>query len=366
VSDVRVLVELAHPAEVVWRALTERSLVNEWFIPTDLAPVKGGVYRAFPPAGLAGFIGPFDVDILEVDACERLHMRWRGEQLHSEVVWELSESDPGVSLSVTQSGFLGLSGDERRTELAYTYESLFRQKLPEVLAAIAEPLTEKPPKPKPPKPPKRPKVPRASRVPGTDPGEPWWRRLTQIPTARRGGMLSIAGAMVITGLVGSALAVMMLRPPSAPVGITAGASYGPYAQSGVQPGVTIPATKAGPKPGGDTAAKTDVSGASAEYRTAERFQLGYIGSITIKAGVAPINGWTAVVQLPGRAKVKSAWDQVAFKQENGRVTFTPAPEKHDLAIGAQFTFFFQVGDPTEAGQPQGCVVNDLPCGGLGE
>src|SRR5688572_13900542 len=128
VSDVRVDVELAHPADVVWRALTECSLMNEWFIPTDLAPVKGGVYRAFPPAGLAGFTGPFDVDILEVVECERMRMRWRGEQLHSEVVWELADSDPGVSLVVTQSGFLGLSGDQRRADLAETYESLFRQK----------------------------------------------------------------------------------------------------------------------------------------------------------------------------------------------------------------------------------------------
>ena len=120
--------------------------MNEWFIPTDLAPIAGGVYRAFPPSGLAGFTGPFDVDILEVVEHQRLRMRWRGEQLHSEVVWELAESDPGVSLGVVQSGFLGLSGDQRRTELAGTYESLFREKLPVVLATIAKPLTKKPPK----------------------------------------------------------------------------------------------------------------------------------------------------------------------------------------------------------------------------
>lgn len=46
--------------------------------------------------------------------------------------------------------------------------------------------------------------------------------------------------------------------------------------------------------------------------------------------------------------------------------FTPLATRRDLAAGTRFTFFFQVGDPTESGGPQGCVVNDLPCDGLGE
>ncbi|HZM76754.1 MAG TPA: SRPBCC domain-containing protein [Candidatus Limnocylindrales bacterium] len=346
-SDVRIDVDLAYPADVVWRALTERSLMNEWFIPTDLAPVAGAVYRAFPPTGLAGFTGPFDVEILEVVEHERMRMRWRGDQLHSEVVWELSDGDPGVSLLVVQSGFLGRSGDQQRIELTATYESLFGEKLPEVLATIAEPLTKKPPK-----------------ISGADGGQPWWRRLTQIPTARRGGMLSIAGAMVITGLVASALAVVVLGPPSASVGISAG----PFAQSGVQPGVTTSPSSTGPAlPRRSRPAEAaDGSGAYAEYRTAERFQLGYIGSITIKAGVAPIHGWSAVVDLPNKATVTSAWDQVGFMQEHRRVTFTPAAPKRDITVGAQVTFFFQVGDRTESGMPQRCAVNDLPCDGLGE
>lgn len=245
--------------------------MSEWFMPTDLAPVVGEVYRAFPPTGLAGFTGPFDVDILEVVEHERMRMRWRGEQLHSEMVWELADSVPGVSLAVVQSGFLGLSGDQRRVELAETYEILFRQRLPEVLRRIAKPLpTKKPPKPKPPKSPK------------PSSGERWWRRLAKISTARRGGMLPFAGTMVITGLVATALAGMVLRSPSAPVGITAGASYGSKTST------------------------TDASAASAEYRTSERFQLGYIGSITIKTGTTATNGRTAVVDLPNKATVVNA------------------------------------------------------------
>ena len=351
--------------------------MNEWFIPTDLAPVVGGVYRAFPPAGLPGFTGPFDVDILEAVEHERMRMRWRGDQLHSEVVWELCDSDPGVSLAVIQSGFLGLSGDQRRTDLAATYGDLFREKLPEVLASIAEPLTTKPPKPKRPKRPKAPKVSKAV-------GQPWWRRLAHIPTSRRSGMLSIVGAMVLTGLVCSALAVTMLRSPSDPAGITAGASYGPFAQSGAQPPgaqpggaqptVTVTPTNSGPNPNPNPnpnpvrsrTVETGVPAASAEYRTSERLQLGYIGAITIKAGATPINGWWAVVDLPNRATVTSAWEEVEFTQEHKKVTFTPASTKRDIAVGAVFTFYFQVGDPTDSGKPLWCAVNDVPCDGLGE
>lgn len=338
--------------------------MNEWFMPTDLMPVAGGVYRAFPPAGMAGFTGPYDVDVLEVVEHQRFRMRWRGEQLHSEVLWEMSDGDPGVSLAVTQSGFLGLEGDQRRTELAGTYETMFREKLPEALAALAEPLKKKPPKAKPPR------RPRQSRV-RVDPGDPWWRKLTkltQIPTERRGRLLSIAGAMVITGLIGSALAVVMARPPATPPGLAAnGPSTGQAAQSGVQPGVTLPPSSA-PSPS-RAAQRVDAGvaaagGATVSYRTSERFQLGYIGSITVTAGTAPISDWSAVVDLPNRATVTSAWDQIDYEQERRRVTFTPGAAHRDIGAGQQFTFYFQVGDPTESGRPQACAVNDQPCAGL--
>jgi hypothetical protein len=64
------------------------------------------------------------------------------------------------------------------------------------------------------------------------------------------------------------------------------------------------------------------------------------------------------------ATVTGAWDEVTFKQERRRVTFTPGDAHHDIPAGGRFTFFFQVGDPAVVGKPEMCTVNDLPCAGV--
>ncbi|WP_155369687.1 cellulose binding domain-containing protein [Catellatospora vulcania] len=130
----RLDVELPYPVELVWQALTDRRLLGEWFLQTDLMPVPGGVYRAFPAADLPGFTAPFDMDVIEVVGPTRLALRWRGEQLHADVVWELSTVVGGSRLRVSQTGFLGIAGQVRRAELQRAYATMFEQRLPALLA----------------------------------------------------------------------------------------------------------------------------------------------------------------------------------------------------------------------------------------
>ncbi|MBV1849452.1 cellulose binding domain-containing protein [Catellatospora tritici] len=133
----RLDVELAYPVELVWQALTERRLLSEWFLQTDLAPVPGATYHAYPAPDLPGFTAPFEVDVVDAVPPHRLVLRWRGEQTHSDVVWELSTSLTGCRLRISQGGFLGLGGQLRRAELHRAYQLLFEQRLPELLERLS-------------------------------------------------------------------------------------------------------------------------------------------------------------------------------------------------------------------------------------
>ncbi len=356
-SDVQITVDLSYPADLVWRALTERPLMGEWFLPTDLAPVAGGVYRVFPPPGTPGFTAPFDVDVLEVVAPQRILQLWQGEQLHTEMLWEITPTDDGCHLRVVQSGFLGLAGESRRGELLELYETLFQQRLPAVLERLAG--TDSAARPA-----------ASARVSRSQPAHaaprraPWWR----LREHHRLRLLSVAGAAVLTVLIATALATLVFRPHLGP-----GDAMPPGFSviSGRQPaGATAsptpsPRTTPSPSPSAvDRPATPQPTALTATYRTAESYSLSYIGTVSIKAGPSAVDGWTAVLDLPPGASVTSAWDQIRHTSDGQRVTFTSSVHQR-IDAEATFTFSFQVGDDASGHRkPLSCTVNGVPCSGF--
>ncbi|MEV6966963.1 SRPBCC domain-containing protein [Hamadaea sp. NPDC051192] len=137
-SEINVDVDLPHPPHRVWRALTDRRVLATWFMETDLEPLPGAVGRAIPN-GIPGFTGPFDIEVVSVGPERLLVMRWRGDQLHAEVRWELEELTGGTRLRVSQTGFLGVNGTLRRRELRRAYQQLFGEELLAVLERAGEP-----------------------------------------------------------------------------------------------------------------------------------------------------------------------------------------------------------------------------------
>ncbi|MFC7757467.1 SRPBCC domain-containing protein [Catellatospora bangladeshensis] len=108
-------------------------------VPADRSAARaGGVFRAFPTPGISGFTAPFEMDVVEAVRPARLVLRWRGEELHSDVVWELSAEGAGCLLRVSQAGFLGIAGEARRAELRQAYELMFEQRLPALLEWLDE------------------------------------------------------------------------------------------------------------------------------------------------------------------------------------------------------------------------------------
>ncbi|WP_051367378.1 SRPBCC domain-containing protein [Hamadaea tsunoensis] len=136
-SEIVLDVDLPHPPERVWRALTDPDVLAGWFMSTDLVARTGGRHQAYP-AGTPGFTGPFDIEVDEVIPVERLAMRWTGDQLHAQVVWELERTGAGCRLHVAQSGFLGVNGTVRRRELRRAYAEMFEDRLPRELDRLAQ------------------------------------------------------------------------------------------------------------------------------------------------------------------------------------------------------------------------------------
>jgi uncharacterized protein YndB with AHSA1/START domain len=136
VAEVRLEFELAHPPERVWRALTDASVLSEWFMPNDLQPTEGATFT-LDPGTLPGFLGTVSGEITELVAPRRLVMLWQGEKLHTRVSWELSSEDGTCALRVVQTGFIGAPAAIRQRALRATYGQLFEQRLPAALDRLA-------------------------------------------------------------------------------------------------------------------------------------------------------------------------------------------------------------------------------------
>lgn len=99
-------VELPHPVEKVWRALTEPTLLSEWLLPVlDLPLVPGGAfaYRTQPQPGWDGTV---HCRVIEVEKYRKLSYTWVvGDMLDTVVTFGLVATEAGTHLSLVHRGF---------------------------------------------------------------------------------------------------------------------------------------------------------------------------------------------------------------------------------------------------------------------
>lgn len=91
--------DLAHPAEKIWRALTQPHLMAEWLMKTDFEPQKD---RGF---SFQAEWGSVECRVLEIEANRTLAYSWDANGLKSVVTWTLTPTGAGTHLRMEQAGF---------------------------------------------------------------------------------------------------------------------------------------------------------------------------------------------------------------------------------------------------------------------
>ena len=98
--------EFAHPAERLWRALTQPRLIAEWLMKNDFAPVVGHRFNLTGDWG-----GVLDCEVLSIDPGRALSYRWDyvhddpAFDLRSVVSFALTPTPGGTLLRMEQMGF---------------------------------------------------------------------------------------------------------------------------------------------------------------------------------------------------------------------------------------------------------------------
>lgn len=100
-------VDLQHPPDKVWRALTDPELLAEWLLPViDLRLETGGAFK-LKTQPFPGWDGIVNCQFLEIEAQRKLSYRWvvGDMELDTIVTFSLTPTPSGTRLSVEQSGF---------------------------------------------------------------------------------------------------------------------------------------------------------------------------------------------------------------------------------------------------------------------
>jgi uncharacterized protein YndB with AHSA1/START domain len=103
--------ELPHPPEKVWRALTDPALLGEWLLPVVELKLEPGAPFTFKTQPYPGWDGTVNCRILEIDAPRKLSYAWAVPFLDTVVTFTLTPTPSGTRLSLVQSGF---KADQKR------------------------------------------------------------------------------------------------------------------------------------------------------------------------------------------------------------------------------------------------------------
>ncbi|MFC6021231.1 SRPBCC domain-containing protein [Plantactinospora solaniradicis] len=375
-TEIRTTVDLRHPPERVWRALTDRELLPKWFGSVEPRPSSISRFE-LRPADLPELDELITVELVELDPPHRIVVRWLEDGQPTQVVCELTPTAEGCRLTVThgdaedpfrdtgiEDPFLdsGIDDPWRPTDLdrrEQAYQQLLDTRLPAVLDWLAFREVD---------------LPEATAVIGAVPAG-------AAPDRRSRRKLGI-GLAVLALAVGAVVVVAGLAR-----GRTESGSAGPVATVGSPAPTTGPGT-AGPAAGSPTTgpatappsrstrptprrtpttpparpANPGQPDLAARYTTLRTGLLGYRGEVVVtNGGNAAARSWTVVITLPAGAEVSTA-SGASFVQEDERVTFTGAALPADRSATIQFEV---VRDATlTQKQPTSCVVQDRPCEGL--
>lgn len=97
--------DLQHPPEKVWRALTTPELLAEWLLPVIGLKLEPGAEFLFKTQPYPGWDGVVNCTVLDVEPHKRLSYAWKVPSLDTVVTFTLTPTATGTRLTIAQSGF---------------------------------------------------------------------------------------------------------------------------------------------------------------------------------------------------------------------------------------------------------------------
>ncbi|MFI5841881.1 cellulose binding domain-containing protein [Catenuloplanes sp. NPDC051500] len=387
--EIEIEVEVDHPAERVWRALTEPKLLRQWFAETDLKPRVGAFFQLSgtdlpglqpdPAAELPGEGSVVEGEVVGVETGERIVLFLHGPGLVSRFRWEIAALDEHrTTVVLHQSWREGAGSDAELAQKRAAYESALGTPLAAVLdwLAFGEVDLESM---------------RGRRGPET----------VILPRLSKAGLrnarkpLIIAGVVIVIGLIavtggilwgrGSGDDENLAAEPGVPT-VTSSASpestESPLTSSTSTtlpvPGGPAPSAGAStqtapslPPPSAATAAPASPGAPdalSAAYKTDADWAFGYRGKIDLaNPGTVQNGAWTVVITLKDPIAVTKVAG-ASFTQTGETVTFTPAAGALPVGAGggtASFTFEADLkGAIFNDREPTACTINGRACSGV--
>lgn len=360
--EISAQVDLSHPRDRVWHALTTPQLLTRWF--TETETVSESPQRLLlHTAALPGFHAALEAEVTEHRAPELLVLHCQEGDRRTRLTCEITTTADGSRLSVQESMEHGTWPAEDRDRRERYYQQTLTGRLPAILDWLAfqqvnlrhgedRPTTELP----------------AIAILGDAPA----------PTGRR------RRRMLVAALTGTALAtgaaVWALLPadpdhtaapgplPAAPTAATTAATAPGTTTSPRRTPTTATRTKRPSRTPSATPSRTPTTTTTAptatiaaRYETTNTRLFGYTGQVVLDNPDGPTaKGWTLLVTLAEGGTVTSA-DGATWQQDGQAVTFTGAP----VPAGRAHTVTFDVRDPDPlTKEPDGCTIDDAPCAGL--
>ncbi|SCE71635.1 Activator of Hsp90 ATPase homolog 1-like protein [Micromonospora coriariae] len=357
-------VDLSHPPDRVWLALTDRELLGRWFAEADVADVPDRL--VLHTAGLPGFDANVEVEVTERRVPELLTMRCDEAGRLTEVTCVVTATKQGCRLAIREVTTHGTWSAEQHDPREQQLRQALTVRLPAILDWLAFQQVDL----------RRGDAGMTAELPtigalGEGPARA--RRRRRMVVAVLAGAVLVAGLaawVILPGEPDSAAA----PPPAAPSPAPSSSSVAAVAPTGTpratpsgRPSRTAASATARPsrtptaKPSPSLASVPAPPPLTANYRTDSSRLFGYTGEVVVaNPGGAPVADWVVVVTLAEG----STFDDVdgADVERDGRtLTFTGSA----VPAGGSKTFHFDVRDGRpNAREPEGCTVGGNPCAGV--
>jgi uncharacterized protein YndB with AHSA1/START domain len=104
-ESIELELELHHPPEKVWRALTDPELLSQWLLPVIDLELEPGAAFTLKTQPYPGWDGTVSCRFVEIEPQRRLSYTWTVPFLDTVVTFTLAPTPSGTRLSIVQSGF---------------------------------------------------------------------------------------------------------------------------------------------------------------------------------------------------------------------------------------------------------------------